>query len=374
MKRITYAMALLLVLSIPACARDKAEPSGPVTLVPVASGIKKPTAIVHAGDGSGRLFVLEQEGRIIELSGPDLGSRKIFLDISDKVGCCGERGLLGLAFRDGSFYLDYTDKQGDTVVSRFDMKDGRAAPASEKIIMAVAQPFGNHNGGQIAFGPDGYLYIALGDGGSGGDPQGNGQNPGTLLGSILRLDVSGEGQGYGIPGDNPFMGMEGRRPEIWAWGLRNPWRFSFDPMTGDLYIADVGQNKYEEINFEPAGSKGGLNYGWNIMEGMHCFKQKDCKTEGLVLPVSEYTHEEGCSVTGGYVYRGKDAVDLDGVYLFSDYCTGKLWGLSRTGGKWKTEKLMETGKRVSTFGQDESGRVYLADYGSGDIFRIEARR
>jgi glucose/arabinose dehydrogenase len=375
MRELIVSMLLLMIISVPACARDDRQAEGVFKLVPVAGDLKKPTAITHASDGSGRLFVLEQKGRIIALSGQGHQERRVVLDITGRVGCCGERGLLGLAFspEGGHFFVNYTDKGRDTVVSRFDMKDGSSKAGTEKIIIKIAQPYSNHNGGQIAFGPDGYLYVGVGDGGSGGDPYGNGQDPGTLLGTILRLDVSDKKGGYSSPPDNPFVGMKGRRPEIWALGLRNPWRFSFDRETGDLYIADVGQDRYEEINYENVTSKGGLNYGWNTMEGAHCFKPRDCSREGMVLPVAEYTHSDGCSVTGGMVYRGEKNKGLYGIYLYADYCSGKLWGLRQEGGKWSTELLMETGLMISTFGEDEAGELYLADYKGGNIYRIEPR-
>lgn len=364
-------MIMVLMLLVPPSARGGQQAQGSIGLVSVSGDIKKPTGITHAGDGSGRLFVLMQEGRIIALSGPGLKDRSEFLDMRKKVGCCGERGLLGAAFSPsgGHFFVNYTDRRGDTVISRFDIKGGEAVPESEKVYLKIAQPYSNHNGGQIAFGPDGYLYIGVGDGGSGGDPLGSGQDPGTLLGTILRIGVSGNG--YAIPLDNPFVGMKGKRPEIWATGLRNPWRFSFDRLMGDLYIADVGQNKYEEINYEQRESRGGLNYGWNTMEGAHCFSPADCSREGLVMPVAEYTHSEGCSVTGGMVYRGDRIKALNGVYLYADYCSGRLWGLSRVKGKWTSEVLMDTGLMVSTFGEDEAGELYLADYKRGKIYRIE---
>ncbi|WP_239031673.1 PQQ-dependent sugar dehydrogenase [Geomonas diazotrophica] len=241
-----------------------------------------------------------------------------------------------------------------------------ADPASRKQLLTIVQPYANHNGGQLAFGPDGMLYIGMGDGGSGGDPHGNGQRLDTLLGKILRIDVSSDTAPYRLP-KNPFGN------EIWAYGLRNPWRFSFDRGTGDLYIADVGQDEVEEIDFQPAGSGAGANYGWNVMEGDRCFKSPNCKKTALTLPVAVYRHGHGdCSVTGGYVYRGKIEA-LRGIYLYGDFCSGRIWGLRRVGGKWQTRLLIDTPYAISTFGEDDDGEVYLADYGSGTIFRIGER-
>jgi glucose/arabinose dehydrogenase len=343
-----------------------------------ATGLSNPIGLVNAGDGSGRLFVLEQAGliRIIQ-EGQVLGEP--FLDISSQVSCCGERGLLGLAFHpnyreNGFFYLNYSDLNDNTSISRFSVGDdpNRADPESEVRLLGVEQPFRNHNGGVTEFGPDGYLYLGLGDGGSAGDPQNNGQNPDTLLGSILRLDVDG-GEPYAIPPDNPFL-EGGGAPEVWAYGLRNPWRFSFDRETGDLYIADVGQNAWEEINFLPEGSPGGGNFGWNLFEGTHPYSTSN-PPEGvdLIYPVAEYDHSLGCSVTGGFVYRGQDLPDWQGIYLYGDYCSGLIWGLFRDGeGSWQNRELFETGAFIASFGEDEAGEVYFADR-QGGVFRLVER-
>ena len=242
-------------------------------------------------------------------------------------------------------------------------------------MLTLDQPAGNHNGGHLAFGPDGYLYIGTRDGGGAGDRYGNGQNGQTLLGAMLRLDVD-RGQPYAIPEDNPFIGNPAVRDEIWALGLRNPWRYSFDRGTGDLYIADVGQNMYEEINHQPAGDRGGQNYGWPIMEGLHCFPaDQPCDRSGLSLPVGEYDHTQGCSVTGGYVYRGQEFPLLTGIYLFGDYCSGSIWGLAPRGegGDWRLERLAQADVRLSAFGQDEAGELYLVDMGSGELLKITSR-
>ncbi len=261
-----------------------------------------------------------------------------FLDISDRVESgSSERGLLSVAFHpdyaeNGRFFVNYTNKDGDTVISRFQVTadPNVADAATETILLTIPQPFPNHNGGQLQFGPDGYLYVGMGDGGAAADPQGNGQNEGTLLGAMLRLDVDGVSAeaNYAVPADNPFINSEGRN-EIWATGVRNPWRFSFDRLTGDLFIADVGQNIWEEVNFQPANSSGGENYGWDIMEGMHCFSDDACDSSGTVLPIYDYQHENGrCSITGGYVYRGQQFPALTGNYFFGDYCTGEIWALA----------------------------------------------
>lgn len=301
-----------------------------------------------------------------------------FLDITDRVGSsANEQGLLGLAFhpdygQNGHFFVCYTDLLGDTVVSRFSSEPGadQAAADGERVLLQVDQPAANHNGGQLAFGPDGYLYIGLGDGGGAGDRYGNGQNPESLLAKILRIDVDG-GEPYAVPADNPFAGQEGVRPETWAMGLRNPWRFSFDRATGDLYIADVGQSRYEEINIQAASGAGGENYGWPIMEGRHCYRQETCDQSGLTLPVAEYTHAQGCSVTGGYVYRGQEFPTLEGVYLFGDYCSGTIWGLARdAGGAWQMAGLAQSDQQLTAFGEDESGELYTLDAGEGTLYRI----
>ena len=248
-----------------------------------------------------------------------------------------------------------------------------ADPGSETVLLHIAQPFSNHNGGQLRFGPDGYLYIGMGDGGSGGDPQNNGQNRGTLLGKLLRVDVDSNPVQVSIPPDNPFVNTSGARAEIWALGLRNPWRFTFDRATGDLWIGDVGQNTYEEIDFQPASSRGGENYGWNVMEGLHCFRA-GCSAVGLSLPVAEYSHADGCSVTGGFVYRGRVSPGLRGTYIYGDYCSGRIWGLERQGSEWVQRPLLSSGFSISTFGEDEAGEVYIANAGNGTIHRIEGSR
>jgi glucose/arabinose dehydrogenase len=348
-----------------------------ISLTKEFSGLSLPVHITHAGDGSGRLFVVEQEGRIWILKNGERSAIP-FLDIVSRVSCCGERGLLSVAFppdykNKSYFYVNYTNQAGNTVVARYHATANPdiAGPDSEEIVLGVDQPFANHNGGQLAFGPDGFLYIGMGDGGSGGDPQNHGQNPGSLLGKILRIDVESGQVPYGIPPDNPFAQMVGYRGEIWALGLRNPWRFSFDRKTGDLYFGDVGQNAYEEIDFQPSSSPGGENYGWRIMEGAHCFNPNPCDQTGLALPVVEYDHSQGCSVTGGMVYRGPNPF-LQGTYFYGDFCSGNIWGLKYDGTLWQNALLLKAPFSISTFGEDEAGNLHVADYSGGNIYGISA--
>jgi glucose/arabinose dehydrogenase len=322
---------------------------------PIASGLDRPVDIQPANDGSGRLFIIEKYGVIRVYENGQLLAQP-FLSITDRVNdISNEMGLLGLAFhpdyeQNGYFYVNYTGRGGNTRISRFQANGNTADPNSELVLMVVNQPYPNHNGGAAAFGPDGYLYLGLGDGGSAGDPQKNGQNTSTLLGSILRIDVN-SGDPYAIPADNPFGN------EVWAYGLRNPWRISFDRVTGDLWIGDVGQNAWEEIDYLPAGSPGGVNFGWSIMEGGHGYD--GLLQDGMLLPAAEYGREDGCSVTGGYVYRGA-MPEWNGIYLYGDYCSGKIWGLILSDGQWQAQVLFETGVRITSFGEDESGEIYLA--------------
>ena len=361
-----------------------------------ASGLNQPVYLTHAGDGSGRLFVVEKSGAIRIIKQGQLLAQP-FLDISDHVGNDGEAGFLSVAFppdyaASGYFFVYYNhiDKNlrppeaedngrndgYDTVVARFRVTadPDRADKTSEEWVLTRNQPFTNHNGGLITFGPDGYLYIGLGDGGSAGDPDGNGQDLLVHLGKILRLDTS-SGSPYGVPDSNPFIARSSARPEIWAWGLRNPWRFSFDRQTGDLWIADVGQDSVEEVDFQPAGSKGGQNYGWNVVEGSECFKPATgCDTTGMVLPIFEYSHNEGCSITGGYVYRGRAYPALAGAYLFTDYCSGNLWVTRQVApGEFETEQAGMFRRSVSSFGEDESGELYVTVDPAGAVFRLVAK-
>ena len=351
-----------------------------IALEPFVEGLQAPLFLSHAGDGSGRIFILEQIGRIRIVRDGNLVAES-FLDISSLVVAGGEQGLLGLAFHpefgdNGKFFVNYTDRNGDTVVAEYSAHSAnpdRADAGSARVLLRIDQPFGNHNGGALAFGPDGYLYIATGDGGSGGDPMGNGQNLQTLLGKLLRIDVDGSAgnRPYDIPDDNPFVGRSDARPDIWAFGLRNPWRFSFDDDT--LWIGDVGQNELEEISRAPA-DEGGLNFGWNVMEGDRCFESSECDRSGLELPAATYGHDLGCSVTGGYVYRGREFPRMRGAYLFGDYCSGIIWGLNADGnGTQQVVRLLESGASLSSFGLDQRGELYVTDLGSGVVSRVVAR-
>jgi len=313
------------------------------------------------------LFIIEKAGRIRIFQDGQLLEQP-FLNISDRVGSNGnEQGLLGLAFhpqyaQNGRFFVNYTDTAGNTVIARYQVSGDPnvADPNSEVKLLGVDQPFANHNGGMLTFGPDGYLYAGLGDGGSAGDPSGNGQRTDVLLGKILRLDVD-SADPYAMPEDNPFGN------EVWAYGLRNPWRFSFDKLTGDLYIGDVGQGDWEEIDYLPSGSLGGTNFGWNLREGAHDYKGS--ASLDLIDPVAEYSHQEGgCSVTGGYVYRGS-MPEWNGIYLYGDYCSGFIWGLIRANDGWQKQQLFETAVRINSFGQDAAGEMYLVS-DSGMIYRL----
>ena len=343
----------------------------------------KPVDIANAGDG--RLFIVEQAGliRVVHGRGPSAIS-KVFLDINQRVTSGGEKGLLGLAFhpqynQNGYFYVNYTSGEGEELhsnISRFQVTSDPdlAAPNSEFNILKEPQPYENHNGGDLNFGPDSYLYIGLGDGGSGGDPGNRAQSETELLGKMLRIDVNNttEDKNYAIPPDNPFIGQPAY-DEIWAIGLRNPWRFSFDRLTGDMLIADVGQNEWEEINFQPANSAGGENYGWRLKEGTHCFNPpSNCDPGGLTDPIYEYSHAVGSSITGGYVYRGPSLPALQGTYLYSDWCTGAIYTLYQDGAEiWHSATLINLSDRVSTFGEDNSGELYLAQHSTGKIIGLK---
>lgn len=351
-----------------------------IELIPAVVGVSEPVAMTSARDGSGRLFVAEKGGRV-RIVRDDALVASPFLDISDRVLSSGsEQGLLGVAFHPdygdtGWVFVNYTDLAGDTVVSRFDVSTSdpdRADPGSEQILLQIEQPFSNHNGGHLAFGADGMLYVGTGDGGSGGDPLGSGQNPQSLLGKMLRFGIDGSG-GLVIPDDNPFVGDASTRDEIWALGLRNPWRFSFDRVTGDLYIGDVGQNQYEEIDVEGRFSVGGVNWGWNRMEGFHCYDGASCDSTGLQMPAVEYDHGEGCSVTGGVVYQGSRFPFLNGTYLFADYCSGRIWALE-AGGRhgWAVATVGSAGAAISVIGEDEDGEIWVADLAGDRLLRLQA--
>ena len=359
-----------------------------VGLETVVSGLNRPLFATHAGDGTGRIFVVEQPGTIRIVQDGVL-QPTAFLDIQDRVNDgASEQGLLGLAFppnfsETGWFFVDYTDSQGATNVARFQVVDQQpdvADPTSEMTVLQIDQPAGNHNGGMLLFGPDGYLWIGTGDGGASNDRFGNGQNPDTLLGKMLRIDVlSDPSQPYTIPADNPWVNQDWNdidvRDEIWAVGLRNPWRYSFDRATGDLWIGDVGQNQYEEVNYVDAATVQSaavqpLNFGWPIMEATHCFGSTDCDGAGLEIPVAEYDHSGNCSVTGGYVYRGQQFSGLNGVYFYGDYCSGIIWALTPDpAGGWKSDTALRTGLSLSSFGEDEQGELYVTDR-NGTLSRL----
>lgn len=342
-----------------------------------------PLAITHAGDGSGRVFVAAKDGRVWILR-DGVRSADPFLDIADLVSDGGEQGLLGLAFHpdfpaDPRVFVDYTDRGGDTVVAWFRVPSADADavdPGSRTVVTEIEQPFANHNGGAIAFGPDGYLYVALGDGGGAGDPADRARRLDTLLGKILRLDVDADplSPGYAIPDGNPFGGVARARPEIWLSGLRNPWRMAFDRATGDLWFGDVGQGDWEEVDVARAGV-GGLDFGWDRMEGSHCYEPaRDCDRTGLVLPVTEYGHPEGCTIIGGVVYRGLEFPILRGGYLFADYCSGRMWAVAAVDdGPVEPVRVGTAGPGVVAFGEDEQGEVLVANL-DGTLSRVTATR
>ena len=372
----------------------------------VSDGFKKPVFVISYPTDASILYVVEQAGKVIVL---DSGQKKSkpFFNINKRVvnpfRPGDERGLLGFAFHpdhenNKKFYINYIDNDGHTIVSEFIAQSKyKADHNSERVLLRLEQPYGNHNGGHIEFGKDGYLYVAIGDGGAAGDPLDSGQDLTSLFGKVIRIDINGSP--YSIPKSNPFYGIKNAREEIWAWGLRNVWRFSFDKKTGDIYYGDVGQNKWEEVNFEPASSSGGNNYGWRQMEASYCFEPKEnCKRDGMVLPIIEYPNDayhpalalgrknqlnvEGCSVTGGYVYRGEKLKGFKGVYFFGDYCSGNIWSFKVKDGKAnefknRTEEINiadgEFTNYISSFGQDADGEIYIVDY-NGAVYKIIAKK
>jgi len=351
------------VLSTPANAQQLA-------ISRLAGGLSNTTSIASAHDS--RLYLTQQHGQIVIWDGTRILPAP-FLDVSSKVSCCGERGLLSVAFHpryreNGYFFVDYTDTNGTTTIARYSVSADRnvADPNSGTILLTIAQPFDNHNGGELQFGPDGYLYIGMGDGGSAGDPQNNGQNLNSLLGKMLRIDVDGAPP-YAIPPSNPFAASTNARHEIWAYGVRNPWRFSFDRENGDLWIADVGQNAWEEVDLQRSTSIGGENYGWRKMEAAHCFNPpSNCRDSTMTLPIVEYFHSQNrCSITGGYRYRGARYPAMRGKYFFADYCTGEIWATTEgASGNWTATVLLDTPLQPTTFGEDENGELYIADGGT----------
>lgn len=362
-----------------ACGRTPDD--SPAKLAPVFPDLRfeRPVAMIQSPLRDDVRYVVAQRGIVWRVNGTGRSAtRSVFADIEDRVeDGPNEAGLLGMAFHpdfaaNGAVFLSYTTSaQGLTSrIARYrSSDDGRTLDVdSEKVLLSLKQPYGNHNGGHIAFGPDGYLYAGYGDGGAGGDPLDNGQNPDTLLGTILRIDVDG-GEPYATPADNPFADGGGR-PEVYAYGLRNPWRFAFDPATGALWAGDVGQNQYEEIDvIRPGG-----NYGWNIREGAHCYRSSDCRTDGLIDPVAEYSHRDGCSVTGGHVYRGTAVPALDGQYIYGDYCSGLVWAMSAGDPAAAEPRLiLDTDMAISSFAQDRDGEVYVIDHDRGGIHRLAPR-
>ncbi len=338
----------------------------------------RPLDLQSPKDGTNRIFVVEQGGAIkVFENNSDVSESNTFLDISGNVASSDELGLLGLAFHpdfdeNGYFFVCYTPTNDLSVISRFKTMDGDsnvADPNSELVLLRVPQPYTNHNGGQLAFGPDGYLYIAMGDGGSGGDPDGNAQNLENLLGAILRVDVNNTetGLNYAIPSDNPFVEMDNTRPEIYAYGLRNPWRFSFDSQNGNLWTGDVGQGEKEEINLIELGG----NYGWNILEGTSCYNAQDCDDSGTIAPVFEYGHSDNDkSVTGGYVYRGNLIPELNGYYIYGDFISGRIWALDNVSGSTVANNLLfETGLNISSFGTDQDNEIYICSF-DGKIYKL----
>jgi len=388
--RIFGCLAALFMAAGPRFAA--AQPAPDVALSVYIAGLVFPVGFVNAGDGSGRNFVVTQKGKIFVYKGNLLLGT--FLDASSIITCgavnvpCGEQGLLGLAFHpnyasNGFFYIYYTDINGKEVIARYHVSGNANAadPTSETVLLRIPDPYPNHNGGQLEFGPDGYLYAGTGDGGSGGDPENRAQNPGELLGKILRIDVNGTGAipcaqsvpaPYRIPDGNPFAGPTPGCAEVFHYGLRNPWRFSFDRLNHDLYIGDVGQSLYEEIDYLPAGTPGGVNFGWRRMEGFHCYDPAAACNDGtLTLPILEHDHTLGCSVTGGYVYRGALYPQLYGVYVYGDFCTGRIWGATRdAAGQW-SKRVITFSQFISSFGEDEAGELYIVEH-SGTVKKISS--
>ena len=375
-------LSLSLAAGVNACSSNSESglPQGTAArLEPVVSGLSSPLYLTAPPGDLNRLFIVEQTGAIRIVKDGNLLPTP-FLDLSDRISAGGEQGLLGLAFypdyaNSGRFIVHYTNPAGDTHLSVFQVSvdPDLADAASEQVILTADQPYSNHNGGQVAFGPDGFLYLGLGDGGAGNDPEGRGQDLSDLLGSILRVDVQ-SGTTYTVPGDNPFVGQTGVQAEVWSYGLRNPWRFSFDRATGDLYIADVGQDRYEEVDVAPAGDGGGrgVNYGWNIMEGAHCLGGGECNQAGLTAPDFEYEHAQGCSITGGYVYRGAAIPAIQGLYFYGDFCQGWVRSFRYAAGSvtevtdWPS---LRPGGSVLSFGEDAAGELYVMS-SSGGVFKV----
>jgi glucose/arabinose dehydrogenase len=382
----TLAVCVALLALLAGLAPAPARGAVTLGLVSYKTGFSQPVAIANAGDGSGRLFVVEQAGRVRIITRAGTLRSTPFIDIRSRVACCGERGLLGMAFHpsyrtNGRFYLAYTDSTGALVVGEYRRSSSsanRASTTERRIIRIPHSSYSNHNGGQLAFGPDGYLYIGTGDGGGGGDPLENGQRRSAPLGTIVRIapNVTSASPRYRVPSTNPWATSTTIRHEIWAYGVRNPWRFSFDRRTGDLWVADVGQGTYEEVNRSrrAVGGGRGANFGWDQYEAFRCH-EGPCSSSGKTFPLAYYAHgANGCSVTGGYVYRGSKYPALAGRYLFGDYCSGRIWMVTAGGAsRQKPVLLRDTAYAISAFGQDEAGELYLVDYKGGRILRITGR-
>ena len=375
MRRALESLLLCATLAVALDSRAEAQ----IKLLKVAGNLANPVDIVAQPNSSSRLYFVLQGGKVVLYNGSRVLATP-FLNLSSSIASGGERGLLSLAFHpsyasNGYFYVLYTAPVGDVTLARFKVSSSNknVANASSKLVLLSIphSQHSNHNGGKLLFGRDGYLYLSVGDGGGSGDADDNAQDLGTLLGKLLRINVNGATP-YTIPASNPFVGTPGARPEIWAYGLRNLWRFSFDRSNGNLYLGDVGQDLWEEVSFQAASSHGGENYGWRRMEGKHCFDPATACNDGtLKLPIFEYSHSNGCSVTGGFVYRGAQFPAIAGKYLYADYCNGVIRGAKKVNGVWTTSALLSTGKLISTFGQDRSGELYIAEHGSaGGVYRI----
>jgi glucose/arabinose dehydrogenase len=367
-----FILSLCICLTaLLASANTPPAPEG-LTLTPFVDGLELPVFITPVTGSNDTLFVLEKGGRVRLVENGVVSGTSV-LDIENLVSTGLDQGLLGIAVHpeyqsNGFIFVNYTDEAGDTQIVRYTVSANVADPASAKTILSVDQPHNNHNGGMVTFGPDGYLYIVMGDGGSQGDPDGNGQNMNSLLSKMLRIDVD-NGDPYSIPEDNPFVGQEGVRPEIWTSGWRMPWRFSFDRETGDMWLADVGQNEYEEISFQAAGQGGG-NYGWRCYEATHEYDlSENCEGKDFIDPVLEYDHSQGASVTGGYVYRGSAIPELQGRYVYGDFTNGYIWLASQQDDNWTTALWQDTDLNISSFGEDADGELFVIDY-SGTIYRL----
>jgi glucose/arabinose dehydrogenase len=391
MKQFTLILALLLIAVAGVGAQDDEAETVPdetrfdpadYQWTQVVAGLDNPILLTNAGDGTGRMFAVEQNGFVLLLEDGTYNPEP-FLDVTEALprtviqGRYSEQGLLGMAFHpefatNGEFFIAYTKQDGGLVVARFNVLEddpNRADPESGQEVLVLDEPFDNHNAGMLAFGPDGYLYVAIGDGGGSGDPLNNGQKADNLYSSIIRIDIDQEP--YAIPEDNPFLDDDRFAPEIWVMGLRNPWRFSFDRENGDMYIADVGQERFEEISFVPGDVNGGLNFGWATYEGNEIFKAEIEPVTDVTPPIIAYDHSFGCSVTGGYAYRGEALAELDGVYIYGDYCNGNIWfAYQDEDGEWQDDLMWMSEYVISSFGEDEAGEVYLVDY-KGEIYRLD---